>query len=356
MNKHIRTFYLMVISTLLVTVYSCSENKSTNSAKEIFIDFDNIEIVDLTKGKEIELEFSDSSIIRSIDELRVYDKSHYLIRSRSDLLHFDTNGNFKNQIGRKGNGPMEFTNFSSFFVKNNTVHIYDFMGKRIIKYDWDGNYLNALSLKDIYSDIVPNYIYPLANNQFISKNTFGGDHRQTPSYSILDENFKITSNIADRYLENGITFSNIFFADENAILFWEIFNDTVFSVSNDTTFAPKYFINFNTKAIPSNIKSLDTYDIIDFTNKPESKSKHATLIRCVYEDAHYLRFIFVHNAEVHYVKSNKANNVTKTYKLSYPDKTVEPLIFFEDNTLIVPVNSFEDEANPSLIVLDEGAL
>lgn len=347
-------YFSFAIACYMLT--SCSQNKSTSSAKEIFIDFDNIETFDLTKGKEIELEFSDSSIIRSIDELRMYDNTHYLIRSRSDLLHFDTNGKFKNQIGRKGNGPMEFTNFSSFFVKNDTVHIYDFMGKRIIKYDWDGNYFKAVSLKDTYPDITPNYIYPITNNQFISKNTFGGDQCQIPSYSILDENFKITSNIADRYLKNGITFSNNFFADENTILFWEIFNDTVFSVSNDTTFAPKYFINFNTKAIPSNIKGLDTYDIIDFTNKPESKSKYATLVRCVYEDAHYLRFIFAYNAEVYYVKSNKTNNVTKTYKLSYPDKTVELLIFFEDNTLIVPVNNFEDEANPSLIVLDEGAL
>ncbi len=230
------------------------------------------------------------------------------------------------------------------------------MAKRILRYDWDGNYLNALSLQDTYTDIVPNNIFALPNNKYISKNTFGGDHQQTPSYSILDQDFNITLNIADRYIENGITFSNNFFADEKAVLFWEIFNDTVFSVINDTTFAPKYFINFNTKAIPSNIKSQDTYDIIDFTNNPENRSKYATLVRCVYEDAHYLRFVFAHNAEVYYVKSNKANHVTKTYKLSYPDKMVDPLIFFEDNTLIVPVNRFEDAANPSLIVLDESVL
>ena len=340
----------------LFMAVSCNKKNESNTVKEIYIDFDNIETLDLSEGKEIKLEFTDSSIIRSVDELRVNDNTHYLIRSRSDLFHFDANGNFKNQIGGKGNGPMEYTNFSSFFVKNNSVHIYDFMAKRILRYDWDGNYLNSVSLKDAYTDIVPNYIFALPNNRYISKNTFGGDHQQTTSYSILDQDFNITSNIADKYLENGITFSNNFFADEDAVLFWEIFNDTVFSVTNDTTYAPKYFINFNTKSIPSNIKSLDTYDIIDFTNKPENKSKYATLVRCVYEDAHYLRFIFAHNAEVYYVKSHKANNDTKTYKLSYPDKMVDPLIFFENNTLIVSVNSFEDAANPSLIVLDESVL
>lgn len=352
MRKHL-LLTLAIISFLLT---SCTKTNESNTVKEIYIDFDNIHTLDLSKGTEIKLEFSDSSIIRSVDELRVYDNTHYLIRSRSDLLHFDENGNFKNQIGRKGNGPMEYTHFSSFFVKNTSVHIYDFMAKRILRYDWDGNYLNSVSLKDAYTDLVPNYIYPIANNKYISKNTFGGDHQQTPTYSILDQDFNITSNITDRYIKNGVNTTNKFFADENAVLFWEIFNDTVFSVTNDTTFAPKYFINFNTKSIPSNIKSLDTYDIIDFANKPENKSKYATLVRCVYEDAHYLRFIFAHNAEVYYVKSNKRNDITKTYKLSYPDKTVEPLIFFEDNTLIVSVNSFEDAANPTLIVLDESVL
>ena len=230
------------------------------------------------------------------------------------------------------------------------------MAKRYLMYDWDGDYLNSLSLKDDYTDITPNYVSPIHDNKFIAKNTFGGDHMKLPTYSILDENLKIISNIGNRYIRSGLTTTNNFFADENTVLFWEMFNDTIFTVTNDTTYAPKYFVDFNKKSLPSSIKGLDVYDIIDFTNKPENIQKYATVVRCAYEDSDYLRFIFLYKASICYVKHNKNKGTTQTYKLDYPDKTVEPLIFFKDNMLVVPVNGFEDAANPSLVVLDEGVL
>lgn len=347
-------YYWSLLIGLIVA--SCNNHGQDNNAKEIYIDFDNIATIDLSQQDEIALEFTDSSMIRSVDELRLADEGHYLIRSRSDLFRYDQTGNFKNQIGRKGNGPMEFTSFSSFFVKNDLVHIYDFMGKKMLLYDFEGNHLNTISLKEDYQDITPNYIYPIHNNQYISKNTFGGDKQQIPSYSILDDSFSIVSSIQDRYIKNGMTVYNNFFADKDNTLFWEIFNDTIFSVTTDSTIASKYFVNFNTKAIPNNIKRLDDYDIIDHINKPENKTKYATLIQYVYEDNDYLRFIFTHNSDIYYVKSDKTNGTTKTYQFVYPDKTVTPLIFYDDNSLIIPVSGFEDAANPSLIVLDEMVL
>lgn len=344
----------LTFSYLIAT--SCSDNKASNTVTDIYIDFDNIEVIDLSKGKEIDLEFTDGSMIRRVDELLIYDNKHYVVRSQSDLFVFDENGSFKNRIGQKGSGPMEFTNFSSFFVKNNSVHIYDSMTQKYLIYNWDGTYLNSLSLKDNYTDVIPSYVFPIHNNKFITKNMFGGDNRQLPLYSILDKNLKIISSIANRYLKSGLNVSNNFYADENTVLFWEIFNDTIFSITNDTTYAPKYFVDFNTKSIPVSIKNLDVYDIIDYTNKPENMQKHATLVRCAYEDVHYLRFIFVHNADVYYVKYDKSKSSTQTYKLYYSDKKVEPLILYKDNMLVVPVNSFEDAANPSLVVLDEGGL
>ena len=56
----------------LFMAVSCNKKNESNTVKEIYIDFDNIETLDLSEGKEIKLEFSDSSIIRSVDELRVY--------------------------------------------------------------------------------------------------------------------------------------------------------------------------------------------------------------------------------------------------------------------------------------------
>ncbi|HTO14969.1 MAG TPA: 6-bladed beta-propeller [Edaphocola sp.] len=348
-------FLYASIFTICFFAASCSK-KTNNDIKEISIDFDKIESLDLSNGNEINLEFSDSSIIRRIDELRLYNKTHYFIRSGSDLLLFDDKGFFKNQIGQKGNGPMEFTHFNSFFVRKDTVFIYDAMSKRIILYDLNGKYLKYELLKDTYTDITPNYIFPIAQNKFISKNTYGGDNRKIPSYSILDENYKVISNLKNRYLKDGITSLNNFFSDNNSVLFWELLNDSLFSVTNDTTYSPKYFINFHEKSLPKSIRKLDLYDAIELTNKPDNKQKYASLIRCVYEDLNYLRFIFLYNGEVYYVKSDKNKDYVKTYKFHYNNGEIVPIIYFEDNKLVIPVSSFEDEGNPTLVIIDERLL
>lgn len=350
-----KLLYSSVVTFCLVAA-SCGNQTKSKDVKEISIDFDNIKSFDLSNGKEVSLELKDSSIIKRIDEFTVYDETHFVIRSGSDLLIFDKDGGFKNRIGRIGNGPMEFTHFNSFFIKKDTVYIYDAMGKKFVLYDLYGEFLDYVSLKDTYTDLIPNYIFPIAEDKFISKNTYGGENNPKCSYSILDENYKIISNSNNRYLKDGVTSLNNFFSNDNTVLFWELLNDTIFSVTNDTGYNPKYFVNFHEKSLPSTIKDLDLYDAIQFTNKPENKLKYASLIRCVNEDEDYVRFIFLYNEDVYYVKSNKKKNTTQTYKLSYNNMKIEPIIFFKDNMLVVPVNSYDNEANPTLVILDEGLL
>ena len=51
---------------------------------------------------------------------------------------------------------MEFTHFKSFFISGNIACIYDAMSKKIISYELNGQYLNTISLNDIYYEITPN--------------------------------------------------------------------------------------------------------------------------------------------------------------------------------------------------------
>lgn len=251
---------------------------------------------------------------------------------------------------------MEFTHFNSFFIKNNVASIYDAMAKKIISYELNGKYLNTTSLSDYYDEITPNYIYPIADNKFISKNTYGGDHRKTPSYSILDGNYHIISNSENRYLKNGITTLNNFFSEREYLLFWEPLNDTIFSVTNDETYSPKYYVNFNKKSLPSSIKKLDLYEAIEFGNRSENKEKYASLIRCVSEDMLYVRFIFLFNEDIYYVKYGKRDKLTKIYRFAYNSNTIEPLIYLHKDKLLVPVNDLDDDSNPSLVIVNENLL
>lgn len=104
------------------------------------------------------------------------------------------------------------------------------------------------------------------------------------------------------------------------------------------------------------VKELDIYDAIEFTNKTENKNKYATFVRCVSEDKLYLRFIFLFNDGVYFVKYNKREGRAKTYKFVCDLETIEPIIYLHNNNLTVPVNSLEDSLNASLAIIDESLL
>jgi len=193
MDKMREFIYFSVIFFFFL-MSSCYKEKKEDSI-EIFIDFSNIKNLDLSDAEKVNLEFTNNSILRKVDELILYNDSNFLIRSGQNLFVFERNGKFKNQIGNKGNGPMEFTHFNSFYIEDSTVHIYDAMAKKIISYELNGKFLNSVSLKDIHKELIPNLIYPIAKGRFISKNIFGGEDSKLPSYSILDENYIFISNI-----------------------------------------------------------------------------------------------------------------------------------------------------------------
>jgi hypothetical protein len=340
------------MSILIFWGISCTPKDNINFA-EIYIDFDSIETLDLSEEQEVIVEISENSIIKRIDELRIIGNK-YFIRSGGNLFLFDSDGTFNVKIGNKGEGPHEFLHFNSFFVKNNNIHIYDSMGKRVLVYDFGGEFIKSISLSDQFTDIIPNYIYPIQDNRFISKNTFGGEHREIPSYSILRSNYIIESNINGRFLKNGISTLNNFFCNDDFLLFWEPLNDTIFSIEDDTTYRQKYFVNFNKKSLPKSIKDRDLYDAIAFTNKTENIAKYASLIRNVSENESYLRFTFIYNKENYYVKYNKLTKTTTTYKLTYKDRTIEPVIYFSNDSIFIPVNIDDNpDLNPSIIIFNE---
>jgi len=89
----------IILFSFIIT--SC-KNETKNNVKEIFIDFSNVENLDLSKAEKVNLELTENSIIGRVDEFLLYDDKYYFILSGSNLFVFDHNGSFLNQIGSKG--------------------------------------------------------------------------------------------------------------------------------------------------------------------------------------------------------------------------------------------------------------
>lgn len=354
--QHINFYYVgMVIFSLFIS--SCKEEE-VNYTTKILIDFSKIENIDLVQHaeKKVCFEFSEKSMLGNLDEIVLKDEV-FFVRSLESLFLFDKHGKLLSKIGSKGVSQGEYTHFNSFFIKDDKVFIYDAQSKKVIEYDFTGKYISAVELNQVYDSITPNFIYLLPDGKFISRNTFGGDNRKIPSYSILGTDYKIEHNILGRYLKNGITSLNNFNINNGQqMLFWEVLNDTIFSIEKDQTH-PKYAVDFQEKSIPLHMQKKPLYELIQFSNQPENIDRYASLIQNVYESEDFLRFTFLFQKKLHYVKYDKGNNRTKVYSLTYGNYAIGQNILFQKNNLYVTVTDLESiESNSCLVVIDESIL
>jgi hypothetical protein len=140
-------------------VVSCSRN-SKKDVEHVTIKIDltanqsEKSISDFQKRFSIRLvplETTDASLIGSILQIIVTEKDIFIKNTvglmMSNILRFDTEGNFINKIDRTGNGPQEYNSIHSIAVADNKLYVADNGRKQIFQYDFKGNYLNKFPVE-----------------------------------------------------------------------------------------------------------------------------------------------------------------------------------------------------------------
>ena len=98
--------------------------------------------------KYIPLETNDSVLLGNKAYIAYGDSNDIFIKNNKLIYRFDTNGRFKNTIGRIGNGPGEFNLIHNISVNRYIKEIYLYVGNnRIVKYKYDGTYIKQIELK-----------------------------------------------------------------------------------------------------------------------------------------------------------------------------------------------------------------
>lgn len=97
---------------------------------------------------------STDKLIHSIDQMQIYDNRIFILdKQPKRLLVFDINGEYLNDIGRFGRGEGEFAALSAFYVnpENKTVNIVDPLSEALIRYDFDGKFIERKALEETIS-------------------------------------------------------------------------------------------------------------------------------------------------------------------------------------------------------------
>jgi hypothetical protein len=200
-NNNCKSLFIGILF-LISGFFSCT--KPTGPIVEIIsVDTDNTQPVDINKGRKIELETTDSSLLYDISRIEFL-KEKIVILSREKVSVFDENGTFLFNVSAKGEGPQEYVNLANMFIKNDLIHLIDQMSKKILRYDENGNFVSSTKMNENNQYPVSD-LFPLENGKYVGKNMFQGDQNLVPAGCILDEQYNFVGTLEGRKILSGIT-------------------------------------------------------------------------------------------------------------------------------------------------------
>jgi len=177
--RTLNSIIFLLVSLLFLTITSgCNRNKEKTSviAKRINVNISNtpIKISSVFSDPELlSLEKGDLPLGK-ISKVKIYNDTIYIL-SNYRIFIYSITGNYVRMLNRKGKGPGEYNNLFDFVVdESGNIDILDFSGKKIIKYDSKGNYIDEWKT-GMYA-----FAFIRINDYYI---LFGGNGNPATSYS-----------------------------------------------------------------------------------------------------------------------------------------------------------------------------
>jgi len=223
---------------MLVFVLSCSENDSKTIDMTSLGDFQTYKI-DMEQNeapifdfiKEVEfvrLQETNESLLKSIVILEVFE-SDFIIPEYdgSKIYLFDSSGNFKSAMDKKGIGPGEMSNIWNMWLVQDTVLVYDRYSYKVHKYALTGEHYETtkLDMRPWHIRSTPKgYVYDMYNQL--------GNHTTKYNLVFVDYEFNEVQRAQPTQLELGaMSFGFDTFQEyDGSLLYQSIFSDTVYEI------------------------------------------------------------------------------------------------------------------------------
>ena len=125
----------------------------------------------------VPLEMTDESVLSDITEMQVTDHNIWIDHGREFYIYrFSRTGKFLNKIGSIGQGPGEYTTYSTFLVDEDKKEVYIIANTNgVLAYDFEGNFKRKIvdiqMILQLFSSPYDQYI--LNNQKFFATQNFG---------------------------------------------------------------------------------------------------------------------------------------------------------------------------------------
>ncbi|WP_158576711.1 6-bladed beta-propeller [Parabacteroides sp. AM08-6] len=348
MNRNIVLLFLIVLC-------GCTHrNQQTESVEEVVVARDTVihlkDVLDLSE--EVRL----SEIADSITYIPLETKPDCLLGDNISFrftdnfiltvprLMFDWNGCFKGQIGKQGQGPGEDPSMYASLLESKE-HYYT-VGNKIIEYDRNGKYTGKeVSVYHLCSAQDSSRVYSLFRNveEALAENSIVL-YQYPDSLIWVNNDFKVhhvTRVVENGNIKVGGIFSNktdnFFPRYKNKTLFYNFYNDTVFSVSSNGL-SPEWIIDLGEYKLPNEITLYKLGPLMreaihsSAMNSSElmTKTDGKIAVSNVYESDHYLFLFYYKN----YYFAASRNLPPQKLQLAIYDKQTKKLTNVKEARLI----------------------
>lgn len=264
------SLYSSLLLLLFINIlFSCNKSPKNEMLPENKLLFNKSISTDLSlfdaknlKKEIIKLSYADSIMIPAYSNLLITGNNIILYSQKTfQIFRFDTNGNFVNFIGKRGNGPGEFTEMRDVIIKSkneNIIEILDY--ESIIDYQLDGRFIKKTKIKYpafsfAYDSI--NYWFYTGNNPSFSQYKLV---QSDTCFQQKNEYFKISKNSVP-LVENN------FWKGNYATTFRESLSPYVYILNNEIKCS--YYIDFGRFEIPDAILASESTLMIEELGKIE---------------------------------------------------------------------------------------
>lgn len=304
-----RTRILIPLVILFCTSCNNNSNDASFEEKKIFIDLKSttpIKLSDISESNQlIKLQTTDQSIFKSIRNIEIFDNKIFINDGYSVSIFDYNRGLFINKLNKRGKGPTEYLSISGLVIDpmDSTMIISDMSGQSIIYYSFKGEFIKRCKLGYWAGDM-----HKTNTNNLLLYSGNRKDEKQSAKLTLVKNCEKIKDYMPvpdNRTYINAISNSH-FYSYNDTTLFFEPFNDTIYSFVNDKL-AVRYAIDFSGQNIDKDIYDGKYSDVSEFI-KELKRHNYAYGINSFIETERSLFFSFKYNKRNYAIYDKKTNS------------------------------------------------
>jgi hypothetical protein len=265
----------------------------------------------------VTLATEDECLIKNIDKIWIeLEKIYILDKQNYSIIIFDINGNYLNQLKRRGNGQEEYPDIADFMVIDSEILILSRVMKKILVYSTSLDYIKSYPLDDFYD-----YCH-YSDKKIVLYSNYS--NRTRFNINVFDMK---THEVKERFLpfkrNQSFSFSPTPFNTtiDGNLLITQQYDYNIYDFKQDSIDVILK-LDFNTRD-----KIPDNFQDIGFEKLYQDLLLQSVVKRIEYinkmGDCFYIIFIYDHAP--HITQISRSKNTTRTLKLEFND--IFPFVF-----------------------------